>query len=195
MTTAPKRAKLQSVHKKTDALLVEECIQGKETAWAALIDKYKNLIYSIPLRYRFSQDEAADIFQSVCMDLLAELPRLREPNALTGWLIQVTRNKCFHKKQTSLRSKVQEIGDLDPPANTPEPENLILQVQQQQLLQEALADLSPKCRLLLEMLFFENPPRPYDEVAKELNLARGSIGFTRRTCLDKLRDRLERPSH
>jgi hypothetical protein len=41
------------------------------------------------------------------------------------------------------------------------------------------------------MLFFENPPRPYEAVAKELQLARGSIGFTRRSCLDKLKKRLE----
>jgi DNA-directed RNA polymerase specialized sigma24 family protein len=41
------------------------------------------------------------------------------------------------------------------------------------------------------MLFFENPPRPYEEIAKELRMARGSVGFVRRNCLDKLRERLE----
>jgi RNA polymerase sigma factor (sigma-70 family) len=189
MSTAPRKAKPKS---QSDAFLIQDCLKGNEAAWSTLIDKYKNLIFSIPLRYGFPREDSADIFQSVCVDLLAEMPRLRQPNALGGWLIQVTRNKCFHRKQSSLRPKVQEIGDFDPPAPAEAPEDLVLQVQQEQHLREALTDLSPRCRRLVEMLFFEARPRPYVEVAKELQLARGSIGFMRKNCLDKLREKLER---
>jgi RNA polymerase sigma factor (sigma-70 family) len=191
MTTAPKRARATPQHRQSDAHLIAECLKGKESAWDVLIDRYKNLIFSIPIRYGFSEEDSADIFQAVCMDLLAELPRLRDPKALAGWLIQVARNKCFHRKQSGRRHKVQEIGDFDPQAPSGEPDNLVSQVQQAQILHEALAELPSQCRKLVKMLFFEIPPRPYEEVAKELHLARGSIGFTRRSCLDKLKERLE----
>jgi RNA polymerase sigma factor (sigma-70 family) len=191
MTPAPGKARAKPKHRPSDAYLIEECLKGKEAAWAALIEKYKNLIFSIPIHYGFSEEDSADIFQSVCMDLLAELPKLREPKALAGWLIQVARNKCFHRRQSLSRSKVQEIGDLDPPAPFAEPENLLSQAQQEQVLREALADLPTQCRELVNMLFFETPPRPYEEIAKELSLARGSVGFVRKNCLDKLRERLE----
>jgi RNA polymerase sigma factor (sigma-70 family) len=190
MTPAPGKATAKP-HRQSDTDLIGGCLGGKESAWTALIDRYKNLIFSIPIRYGFSEEDSADIFQAVCMDLLAELPRLCEPKALAGWLIQVTRNKCFHRKQSQLRLKVQEIGDLDPPAPSAEPENLVSELQQGQRLQEALADLPQQCRELVRMLFFETPPRPYEEVAKELHLARGSIGFMRRCCLDKLKERLQ----
>jgi hypothetical protein len=36
------------------------------------------------------------------------------------------------------------------------------------------------------MLFFEQPPRPYNEVAQALGLATGSIGFIRGRCLGRL---------
>jgi RNA polymerase sigma factor (sigma-70 family) len=192
MSTAPRKAKVKSQARQSDAQLIEACLKGKDSAWSALIDKYKNLIFSIPLRYGFPEEDSADIFQTVCMDMLAELPRLREPNALGGWLIQVTRNKCFHRKQSMRRNKVQEIGDLDPAAPTAEPENLASQLEQEQHLQEAVADLPAQCQQLVHMLFFESPPRAYDDVAKELRLARGSVGFVRRNCLDKLKERLER---
>jgi DNA-directed RNA polymerase specialized sigma24 family protein len=55
------------------------------------------------------------------------------------------------------------------------------------MLREAMAALSPQCRRLVELLFFETPPRPYNEVAAELGLAVGSIGFTRQKCMDRLR--------
>jgi hypothetical protein len=44
---------------------------------------------------------------------------------------------------------------------------------------------------LVEMLFFESPSRPYSEVAAELGLALGSIGFTRQKCIERLRRQLE----
>lgn len=190
--TGKAKAKTKSPQRQSDAHLIEECLNGKESAWFALIHKYKNLIFSIPIHYGFPEDDAADIFQAVCMDLLAELPRLREPNALGGWLIQVTRNKCFHRKQSLSRSKVQEIGDLDPPAPVTEPEDLVSQVEEEQRLRDALTDLSPRCQQLVRMLFFEIPPRAYDDVAKELKLARGSVGFMRKNCLEQLKEHLER---
>jgi len=65
-----------------DTRLVEECLSGNEEAWSLLIDKYKALIYSIPVKYSLSQQEAADVFQSTCLELLIRLPQLREPRAL-----------------------------------------------------------------------------------------------------------------
>jgi RNA polymerase sigma factor (sigma-70 family) len=191
MTTAPRQAKSGPSKQFSDARLVQDCLKGSEVAWSSLIDKYKNLIFSIPIRYGFSEEDSADIFQAVCMDLLTELPRLREPNALAGWLIQVARNKCFHRKQAQQRHPVQETDDLNSFASPDELEVLVAQVEQEQVLREALMALSPRCRQLVHMLFFEMPVRPYEEVAKELSLASGSIGFIRRRCLDKLRRRLE----
>ena len=191
MTTAPGRAKVERSKPFSDSNLVRQCLRGKEEAWSALIAKYKNLIFSIPVRYGFSAEDSADIFQAVCMDLLAQLPSLREPKALAGWLIQVTRNKCFHWKRAQQRNKVQEIDNLESYASAEEPEGLVSEVEREQGLREALSILSPRCRRLVQMLFFEMPARPYQKVARELQLAEGSIGFVRRRCLDKLRDRLE----
>ncbi len=191
MSTAPGRAKQRDDSARSDEQLVRDCLKGKDSAWSALIFKYKNLIFSIPIRYGFSEEDAADIFQAVCMDLLAELPRLREPKALAGWLIQVTRNKCFHRKRETQRHFVQEIGDSEFPGSEESADNMVSEFQQDQLLREAMSGLPPRCRRLVEMLFFETPARPYLRVARDLKLAPGSIGFIRRRCLDKLRERLE----
>jgi DNA-directed RNA polymerase specialized sigma24 family protein len=58
------------------------------------------------------------------------------------------------------------------------------------MLRDAIAALSPQCRRLVQLLFFETPARPYSEVAAELGLAVGSIGFTRQKCMDRLRKHL-----
>src|SRR5689334_11719489 len=78
-----------------DEELVRECIDGNQSAWCALIEKYRNLIFSVPVKLGFTSDDASDIFQNVCMKLMAELTRIREPRTLAAWLLQVTANECF----------------------------------------------------------------------------------------------------
>jgi len=188
----PAKAAAKPASKWNDTRLVKECLSGNESAWSQLIDKYKALIYSIPIKYSLPPQEAADVFQATCVELLVRLPELREPRALPKWLMQVAQNECYRVKRLS-----QRVVSRDSEEDTPEPETppiadaLVQQTQEEQMLREAMATLTPQCRRLVEMLFFESPSRPYSEVAAELGLALGSIGFTRQKCIERLRRQLE----
>ena len=182
----------------TDTRLVRECLRSNEAAWSALIDKYKRLIYSIPVKYGLSPDEASDIFQETCVELLAELPRLRAPRALPKWLIQVTAHKCAHLKERERRMPRAYSADPDDDAigriadGCCSTEQLLFGVEREQALRDAVASLSPRCQELIQMLFFESPARPYKEIAERLELSCGSIGFIRGRCLQKLRAQLRK---
>ena len=65
-----------------DTRLVRECRNGNEEAWAALLDKYKNLIFSIPIKRGLPREEAADVFQRVCV--LHHHPSRGPPPVRTG---------------------------------------------------------------------------------------------------------------
>jgi RNA polymerase sigma factor (sigma-70 family) len=175
-----------------DTRLVKECLAGKEEAWSLLIDKYKALIYSIPVKYGLPPQEAADVFQATCTELLVRLPELREPRALPKWLMQVAHHESYRSKKQSQRVVSRDANDdLPEPEIPPIAESLVQQTQEEQILREAMAALTPQCRRLVELLFYEVPARPYTEVAQELGLAVGSIGFTRQRCIDRLRRLLE----
>jgi RNA polymerase sigma factor (sigma-70 family) len=174
-----------------DTRLVKECLSGNEEAWSLLIDKYKALIYSIPVKYNLSWQEAADVFQATCTELLVRLPELREPRALPKWLMQVAHHECQRLKRMNQRvvSRDAEPNLLEPQI-PPIAESLMQQTQEEQMLREAMKVLTPQCRRLVELLFFETPSRPYTEVAAQLGLAVGSIGFTRQKCIERLRRQL-----
>lgn len=175
-----------------DTRLVKECLAGKEEAWSLLIDKYKALIYSIPVKYGLPPQEAADVFQATCAELLARLPELREPRALPKWLMQVAHHESYRWKKLGHRMVSRDADpELAEPQIPPIAETLVKQTQEEQMLREALAMLTPQCRRLVELLFYEVPARPYTEVAKELGLAVGSIGFTRQRCIEHLRRKLK----
>ena len=179
---------------RTDHELVAACLSGDQTAWHDLIDRYNRLIFSVALKLGLDRDEATDIFQSVCLDLVAELPRLRDPQALPAWLIQVTRRKVIKAKRKSERYVPDDSGRADvlaaPDADMPD--SFLRDVQKTQSLRDAVDGLSARCRQMITMLFFEDTPRPYRDVAAEIGVATGSIGFLRSRCLDRLRSALER---
>lgn len=175
-----------------DRDLVRECLSGNQQAWAAIVEKYKGLVYSVPVRYRMSPQDAADVFQDVWFDLYSELPNLREPGALRGWLITVAWHKCYQWK-LRLRRQEKSTGEFQGELVSEGTSFLDWKerLEQEQLLREAIKTLPDRCRVMVEMLFFQDPPVPYADVARQLGLAEGSIGFIRGRCLKKLRAALE----
>ena len=178
----------------SDEDLIRECVGGNEQAWSALIDKYKNLIYSIPLRYGASPEDASDIFQSVCLQLFAELPRLRKTAAFSAWLITVTAHQSFHWKRKHIKRAERERTDVEAEeleAVPTVPPDMIEEIQREQMVRDATARLPPRCQEMIRLLFFVEPAVPYAEVARRLGLATGSIGFIRGRCLRRLQKTLQ----
>jgi RNA polymerase sigma factor (sigma-70 family) len=185
---APKRAAQPVV---PDEKLVADCLRGDQDAWTALVEKYRNLVYSVPVKYRMPPQDAADVFQAVWTELFAELPRLRSPGGLRSWLITVAGHKCYQwKRQETSRAQAADVNfePVDRQALYPEWRQ---EVEREQMLRDALFELPPRCREMVRLLFYQQPPLPYKEVAERLGLAEGSIGFIRGRCLKKLRTVLE----
>jgi RNA polymerase sigma factor (sigma-70 family) len=177
-----------------DGRLVQACRDGDQEAWSVLIHRYRRLIFSIPMRYGAQPADASDIFQAVCLELYAELPKLRRVESLRSWLISVTTHQAFHwkqrvRKRTSRESTATEDeAEVVPAPMVPD----VLEItEREQTLRDAIDSLPPRCREMIRLLFFSDPPLPYTEVAKRLGLATGSIGFIRGRCLKKLQRALD----
>jgi len=187
------RLRLQGQERKSpspgwsDKRLVRSCLRGDEQAWSALIDKYKNLIYSVPIKYGASPEDAADVFQGVCLELFSELPHLREIAALRSWLITVAGRKYFHWMR-SQRKRAGAEAETESKVVLPV---LVEELEGEQMIREAVERLPRRCREMIRLLFYEHPALPYNQVAKRLGLATGSIGFIRRRCLQRLQQILE----
>jgi RNA polymerase sigma factor (sigma-70 family) len=192
---AAAKAQLEPRKPASDERLVALCLKGEQQAWSDLVEKYKNLIYSIPIKLGM-YDDAADIFQSVCVDLLSDLPKLRQPKALPKWLMQVCYHRCLeHRTKAKRQVQFDDEGEekLQAKDTGPAlPQDLLEQLQREQIVRDVVAALPGRCERMVRMLFYETPPRPYQEISRELGLATGSIGFIRGRCLSRLRKQLEK---
>jgi RNA polymerase sigma factor (sigma-70 family) len=174
-----------------DARLVDACLKGDERAWSAVIAKYKNLIYSIPVKYGATAEDASDIFQSVCLELFHELPRLRNVANLRPWLLTVAAHEALRWKRRQRRRAFHESEPVDEEAAAAIPGPLMADAEREQAVREAIQRLPSRCREMVRMLFYEHPPVAYADVARQLGLAVGSIGFIRARCLKRLQKALE----
>jgi RNA polymerase sigma factor (sigma-70 family) len=192
MTGAAARMRRTPDASATDEDLIHRCLDGDQQAWAALIDRYKNLIYSIPIKLGMHQD-AGDIFQAVCVSWLANLSQLRKERALPKWLIQTCYHECLRHQRTAGRTLELDATETQLPIDQrPLAEDILIESEEEQTLRSAVAEMPERCAQLIRMLFFESPARAYTEIARQLGLATGSIGFLRGRCLSRLRKYLEK---
>jgi RNA polymerase sigma factor (sigma-70 family) len=169
--------------------LVARATAGDQQAWDALVDRYAPLVWAICRRHQLGDADAADAAQSVWLHLVEQLGSLRDPAALPGWLATTTRRECGRIARAARRPLAAGY-DLDagtlPDEQAPTADQELLTAERHAALREALGDLPAHCQRLLALLTAD-PPLPYAEISARLGIPVGSIGPTRRRCLDKLR--------
>ena len=175
----------------SDGDLIRRCRQGSRGAWQQLLNRYERLVYSIPLRYGLSRDDAADIVQTTFTILIQSLDNLSEDSRLGSWLATVARRHTWRLLERNRREIASEGLDgtdlaaravLFGKSNADSIEHWELT----ELLDTGLSQIGEPCRELLLALYFQPEPSSYAEVAARLDMPIGSIGPTRARCLKRL---------
>ncbi|MBC7909936.1 MAG: sigma-70 family RNA polymerase sigma factor [Pyrinomonadaceae bacterium] len=183
----------------SDEMLVQACRKGDETAWEALVNRYQRLIYTIPRRAGLDEDQAAEVFQDVFTTLLRKLEEIEQPERLHAWIVTTARRVTWRlikrEKNPGKFIGYGEEGEEDEaaqvPSDAPLPDEVLLQLEEQQRIRRAVATLDDRCRKLIQMLFYQPVSPSYTEIAAALGTTEGSIGPTRARCLQKMLRLLE----
>jgi RNA polymerase sigma factor (sigma-70 family) len=158
----------------------------RATLLDGLIPELTPLLWQVARAAGLGAEDAEDVVQSSWVSLLSHLDTIREPAAITAWLVTTTRREAWKVAAARRKTRPADTERLaDIPDPRPSPEDTALLDAEQRALWGALGTLSPRCQELLRIVAFV--PRPdYDAVAAQLRMKRGSIGPNRRRCLDKL---------
>jgi RNA polymerase sigma factor (sigma-70 family) len=167
--------------------LVTRARSGDTQAWDALVARFAPLIWSICRKYRLGRADAEDVGQSVWLQLVNHLGAIRDPAVLGSWLATTTRRECGRVVSAACKLPVGGPAVEDLPAEqTVTAEHELLLAERDAVLREAVARLPLLCQRLLALLTAD-PPLPYAEISGRLCIPVGSIGPSRRRCLDRLR--------
>src|SRR5947207_9331144 len=89
-------------------LLQQYVRQNSEEAFAALVRRHLNLVYSAALRQVRSPQLAEEVAQSVFTDLARNVRKLKRHTILTAWLYQVTRRTAIDVVRRESRRQWRE---------------------------------------------------------------------------------------
>ena len=166
-----------------------------------MVHRYQRLIYTVALRAGLGQDVAADVFQATFVRLHEHVHRLREPDRLRAWLVTTAKREALLLRARLIRDVplTDEQGEAtaaghalnDQADPDPLPETQLAALQQLDLMRRAVERLDAKSQRWVELLFLQEEPMPYTEVAALLGTSVGSIGPTRARLLSKIRALME----
>ena len=175
----------------SSAELVHAALTGSRPAWNELVERFTPLVLSITSRYRMTPADAADVSQTVWLQLVQHLADVREPRALPGWIATTVRHECTRVRREQQRTTVldpQEQGRLleDPRGEVGATDDDLLRQERHEALLAGFAELTARQRELL-LLLVADPPSSYAEISARLGIPLGAIGPTRARALDRLR--------
>lgn len=144
-----------------DSTLMQEALEGSEQAFAALVERYSDLLLHVISHYVGDDDTACDVLQQVFLQLYLSLSLIRMESPLKPWLIRVAHSRSIdelrRRRRAALPLSLLETGQaedetlmllegVDP---DPQPEQLMEQCELQSDLQQAIEALPPRYRRIV----------------------------------------------
>lgn len=137
------------------ALVREYADLNSEPAFAELVRRHINLVYSVALRFTGNTEDAQDVTQAVFIILAQKAAGLRQGTILTGWLYETTRFTAMKLLRTKARQQAREQeAYMQSTLNDSGTDTVWRRLAP--ILEEAMARLNEKERTLLALRFFEN---------------------------------------
>ncbi|HEX3591621.1 MAG TPA: sigma-70 family RNA polymerase sigma factor [Pseudonocardiaceae bacterium] len=172
---------------RTTRELVGAAAEGDPAAWRDLVARYGNVVWSVARAHRLSEADAADVAQTTWLNLAQQLPRVREPDRMAGWLATTARREALRLLAVRQREAFEPAEIVSPVDG---PEALAVRGDTERALWRALHRLPARCVELLRLMAF-SPELSYAQAARALGIQAASVGRTKGRCLAVLRRRLE----
>ncbi len=179
------------MHTMSDWELLQTYAKNRsDAAFAELVQRHLNWVYSAALRQVRDPHLAEDVTQAVFVLLARKAGNLRPGTILSGWLFRTTRFVASRALRTEYRRQTREQAavTMSPTNSSDEHENLWSQLTPH--LDKAVASLSETDRTAILLRFYEK--KPLREVGERLGVSEEAAKKRVTRAIEKLRDFITR---
>ena len=186
----------------SESELLARCRRGEAAAW----DELFALHYAAAGRFvyqlssDFTPEDAEEICQEVFFSVIKNLDSFQGESRFQTWVFRIAANKArdFREKRMatkrgggktviSLQAENPESGlSLDPPSDTPAPDELLINTELMVFVRESLDQLAAPCREIIELRYFGD--LSYEELSAALQLNPKTVSSRLSKCLDRLEE-------
>ncbi len=182
--------------KREDHELVRKAKAGDGKAYDALMEMYRDVVFSIVYRMVHNKQEAEDLTQETFIKAYNSINSFNEEYAFSTWLFKIATNHCidfFRKRKLVTYSMDQPIQYKDEeikqeyPDYEPTIDTEMVASEKSIIIRQAINKLPEKYRVAIILRHHEE--KSYEEIAAILDLPLGTVKariFRAREMLKKL---------
>jgi RNA polymerase sigma-70 factor, ECF subfamily len=186
----------------SEAELLARCRRGEAEAWDELFDLHYAAAgrFIFQLAPEFTREDSEEICQETFLSVIRNLDSFQEESQFQTWLFRIAANKARDYRERrnaakrgggqtplSLQAEDPESGlTLDPPANSPAPDERLMNAEQMAGVRQALDQLEAPCRDIIELRYFGD--LSYEELSRTLKLNPKTVSSRLSKCLDRLEE-------
>ena len=171
-------------------------MKGDTNAFAVLVDRYKDMVFTLSLKMLKGREEAEEVSQDTFLKIYKSLNKFNGESKLSTWIYKVAFNTCLDRLKKNKR--LQPFAGLD---EFTEPEALSLMnvldsiedKERKQMIQDCMHLLPGEDSFLLTLYYFEE--QSLEEIAKIIGITPNNVKIrlyrSRKKLASLLKDRLE----
>jgi RNA polymerase sigma-70 factor (ECF subfamily) len=177
-----------------DTDLVSRAAGGDASAFQALVERHRAMVYRVAYQFAGNHHDAEDIAQEVFIKVYRSLERFRQEAQLSSWLYRIVMNACIDHRRRHVPAGSAPFGEeaeqkmLNTPEETPGPEQRAYAGELGVVLEAAIADLPKGQRLVFIMRHHQG--LKLCEIAEALGLAEGTVKRQLHAAVHRLRQAL-----
>ncbi len=151
---------------------MSRCLAGEESAYLTVYNQYAATIYRLCMSLLQHQEDAEEVMQDSFEYAFRKLHKYDARKAgFKTWLYQIAVSRCRNKRRRKWLptfSINETVRDEIPDETTPTPAEMMALTERQQLVWEALQELSPKLRETAVLRYYEG--LTYNEIGQILDI-------------------------
>jgi len=151
----------------TDYELIRACLEINNGYFTELVERYKNLVYSIILRMQNDREEANDLAQEVFIKVYKNLAKYYPDYKFSTWIMRITTNHVidYNRSKKQAYVPIEEVS-LDVPGGGDLPEDKLLKKEQTHRLTAALNGLPDMYKV--PIVLYHQQGMSYQEISSAI---------------------------
>lgn len=177
---------------KTDTIYIDRVINGDTGAFAYLVEKYQNMVYTLAHKILGNKEDAEDAAQETFVKCYRALKTYNSQASFSTWLYKIAYNHAIDilKKNTRKRNIVEWKSDLETkriPHHSFDEKIDLKEIQL--LLKETIHRLSPDDQVIVTLYYYED--LPLKEIAEIIGIRENNVKIKLYRIRSKLQELLK----
>jgi len=158
----------------------QECIHaildGEVQLYAVLIDRYKDLVYTVVLRMLKNTENAEEVAQDVFVKAFEKLNTFKGKSKFSTWLYRIAYNKCLDTLSRKRRQPTTQAYEYNDAISEASVDSVIEAIEAKELrsqLESCIGQLAVEDAFLVTLYYFEE--KSVDEIATIAGLFQSNV--------------------